>query len=210
LPISDRVQLGIERSDGSTVMGEDNIDEQREAQLPPIVRIFHDPVAELDKDAAYAISQADAIIMGPGSFATSFGSIVTTKGVPEALAESTAKKIAVANVANEAGHTSGWTAHDYGYNFQKLIAPAHLDLLIANTGRPPAQVLEQYQREGEELVEIGQQAAGTSYSTIETDILAASTTVQSKNDAVKRSLLRHDTYLLQAVVMLGLRQLGVY
>ena len=148
--------------------------------------------------------------MGPGSFATSFGSIAATKGLKECLVKSSAKKIAVSNVANEAGHTSGWCAHDYGFNFQKLIAPVHLDMLIANTGRPPGEVVEQYQSEGEELVPIGHKEQSMTYRTIEADILATSAFFQSENDAVKRSLLRHDTYMLQAVILLALRQLGVY
>jgi uncharacterized cofD-like protein len=208
LPVSQRVRLGIERQGGQITIGEDEIDEQRDDQLPPIIRIFHQPTAELDPDAAQAIAEADVVIVGPGSFATSVGSILATNGMTQALARSHAKIIGVANLANEAGHTSGWTAHDYGAHYQKMLAPAKLDVLIVNSGRPPAEVLQRYQAEGEELVEVGEQTGD--YQTIEADMLASTAFTQSANDAVKRSLLRHDTYMLQSVIMLAMRRLGIY
>jgi 2-phospho-L-lactate transferase/gluconeogenesis factor (CofD/UPF0052 family) len=81
-------------------------------------------------EAVEAISLAEQIVVGPGSLYTSVLATLLVPGIAEAINESNARLIYVANVSTQDGETLGMDCAD------------HLDALIAMSGmRPPAAIV---------------------------------------------------------------------
>lgn len=81
-------------------------------------------------EAVAAISQADQIVVGPGSLYTSVLATLLVPGMTEAVNRSRARLVYVANVSTQDGETLGMDCAD------------HLDALIGMSGiRPPAAIV---------------------------------------------------------------------
>lgn len=198
-------ELCIKRANGQITKGEDAIDNQRDAKLPPIVDVFLDPAAQINPELAELITQADAIVFAGGSFYTSTAPNVLTTGVPEAIHQSKAKVFLVANLANEPGHTTGWTAHRYAIELNRYLAPASIDVLLANNGQPSHEAKEQYLQEGEDITLVGEMPADVTYETIEADLISGEIADRQKGDPVKhRSVIRHSGERLARRILMAI------
>lgn len=71
------------------------------------------PTATANPRAVTAILQADTVIIGPGSLYTSIIPNFLIPGILEALRETAATVVYVANVANARGETTGFDAYDH-------------------------------------------------------------------------------------------------
>lgn len=199
----DRSELCIERKNGEITIGENNIDEQRDVSLPPITRVFLEPSAAINPLVAEEIDKAQAIIFAPGSFYTTIAPNLLVDSMPERLAAATAKKMAVINLANEAGHTTGWSAHDYAANIERLIYPARLDVVFINTGIPAPDILARYEQQGEDFVRVGVRHEGARYTAIEANLLSDDIVEQQPGDSVAhRSLMRHEPQKLARRILM--------
>lgn len=86
--------------------------------------------AEANPAAVEAIELADQIVIGPGSLYTSLLATLLVPGITEAINQSNARLIYVANVSTQDGETLGMDCAD------------HLDALIGMSGiRPPAAIV---------------------------------------------------------------------
>ena len=99
-PLSLHARLG----DGSEVEGQSRI-----ARSAPIDRVWVTPggVGACD-DALRAIEEADLLVIGPGSLYTSLLPALLVPGIREAIAASGSLVVFAANVATQAGETSGY------------------------------------------------------------------------------------------------------
>lgn len=80
----------------------------------PVERVLLEPERPSGHAPALkALSEADVIVIGPGSLFTSIIPNFLVQGVPEAVASSRAHVIYVCNVANLRGETSGMDAADH-------------------------------------------------------------------------------------------------
>ncbi|MBF0619371.1 MAG: YvcK family protein [Candidatus Omnitrophica bacterium] len=79
-------------------------------------------------EALDAIRDADVIIMGPGSLFTSVLPNLIIKGVPEAIAASSAFRIYVCNVMTQMGETEGFTAGDH---VRVIVEHTHKEIMDA-------------------------------------------------------------------------------
>ncbi|MCD8506907.1 YvcK family protein [Candidatus Woesebacteria bacterium] len=116
LPISyDDVRLVAKYEDGSEIRGEHSIDEPDDAHdgTMKIVDLRTEPEATLSEDARQAILEADFVIFGPGDFYTNTVANFVVKGVPEALHESTAKKMFFTNLMTKYGETYGYSVKPF-------------------------------------------------------------------------------------------------
>ena len=94
-------------------------------------------------EAAEAIRDADAVIIGPGSL---FTSILPNIAVPEILAalqESSAIKIYVANVMVEPGETDAYTLSDHVGAIRRH-GSVPIDYVLANSQRASDELVHQY------------------------------------------------------------------
>ena len=98
-------------------------------------------------EAVEAIRQADLITFGPGSLYTSVIANLLVKGIAEAAAASSAKKIYICNAMTEFDETDRFTAVDH---VQQLLAYApglRLDYALFNSAPISAELRERYAAE---------------------------------------------------------------
>ena len=136
LPMSlDNISLRAHFTDGSTVDGEDQI---------PLQGKTVDTIEVLPSDAKpfvpalEAISQADVIIIGPGSLFTSLIPPLSIEATADTVARASATKVLVVNAMTERGETDGYTVGMHVHKVEEALGRPCLDLvLLSNTPIPP-------------------------------------------------------------------------
>ena len=90
------------------------------------------------------------IILGPGSLYTSIIPNLLVDGIVEAIQQSDALKVYVANVMTQEGETEGYTASDHIAAIFQHSAPGLFDLCLTNSWPIPEDVAARYAQEGAE------------------------------------------------------------
>lgn len=134
-----------EYQDGSTYKSETSIDvgikEGKEVK-----RLFLEPEIEASTEALEAISSADAICIGPGSFYTSVMPNFIPKKIKEAISKSNAKIIFITNLLTEGMGMRSYTTEKLTTILEKYIG-RKVDFTIVNTSLPSPEVLDRYAME---------------------------------------------------------------
>ena len=78
-----------------------------------------------------AIRKADIILLGPGSLYTSVIPNLLVDGVAEAVAQSNALRIYIANIMTQEGETEGYTLSDHLKALFAHSKPGLVDLCLA-------------------------------------------------------------------------------
>lgn len=92
------------------------------------------------------------ILLGPGSLYTSIIPNLLVDGIVDAIQESDALKIYVANVMTQEGETEGYTVSDHIAAIFQHSAPGLFDLCLTNSSPIPKGVAARYAEEGAELL----------------------------------------------------------
>ncbi len=104
------IQLVAELEDGRVIQGESHITEAggriKKLRLEP-------SNLSATPDALAAISQAELLVIAPGSLYTSIIPNLLVPGICEAIRKSKAKKIYVCNILTQVGETLGYTVGDH-------------------------------------------------------------------------------------------------
>jgi len=147
----ENVSLEAVMLDGKVVLGETRIARGRQkirrlSLRPRQVR----PLPEVLE----AIRQASLILIGPGSLYTSILPNLLVSGVAEAIENSSATRVYVANLMTQPGETEGFSLADhvrviYGHTRRKLI-----DWVVASNQRISPEVARRYSRQGAEPVRV--------------------------------------------------------
>ncbi len=113
VPISHAsVSITAHYSDGTVLEGEGSIDDYRGAAN--VQRLLIEPnTAYIGEDASEAITQADVIIIAPGSLYTSLLPVLQMKGVSDVLMQSNAPQIFVCNTMTLNGDTRDFCVSDF-------------------------------------------------------------------------------------------------
>jgi uncharacterized cofD-like protein len=153
-PVSvQQASVCAEYGDGSATRGEVEVDAgQTSGQF--VRRIWLEPPVSIHPLVAKAISQFDAVIIGPGSFYTSLMPIFLVRGVAEALAEMKGPIILIANLLTEGRGMLGFTAADAVARIEEATG-RKVDVVIANMKWPSPQVLSRYAQEHKEPLSPG-------------------------------------------------------
>lgn len=191
IPVTaDNVHLVAEYDDRTTVEGEAHID------APPahyadrrVIALSTNPTGVISDDAFEAIVNADAVVLGPGDLYSSILANCVIQGVPEALAQTKATIIHIANLMSRPGQTRGMTVGDHVRELKRYTG-RYPDVLLKNTTPLPELVLEHYREEGDEPVL--DDAHLLPLAVVATDLLSPIPVVQGSSDTVARSLVRHD------------------
>ena len=153
-PVSiEQASLCARYTDGTTARGEVDVDAYLD-RGHAIEDLWLDPPVQIHSVVAGAISELEAVIIGPGSFFTSLMPIFAVKGVPEALAQVRGPLILIANLLTEGEGMKGFTAGDAA----RLIGQAAgrpVDAVVFNEARPSADVLARYADEHKHPLELG-------------------------------------------------------
>ena len=123
---------------GSTVSGRQLIGESRVGTSPERLRSLAliPSNAPGHPVAIKAIHEADLIILGPGSLFTSIVPNLLVAEVSTAIAEATALKMYICNVAGEPGETIGYSIMDHLNVVRHYAGDAAVDIVVANSNLP--------------------------------------------------------------------------
>jgi uncharacterized cofD-like protein len=133
-----RVHLVADLLDGRSVCGESEI--PRSGALIKRLRL-DPPDAAPALGVLEALSEADAVILGPGSLFTSVLATLIVPGVAEAVKRSPAVRIFVCNAMTEPGETEGYgVAEHLDALANHDVPPEVLDYVVVNTTPIPSKV----------------------------------------------------------------------
>jgi uncharacterized cofD-like protein len=83
-------------------------------------------------DATRAISEADLVVIGPGSLYTSILPSLLLPALTDAIRVSQALRLYVCNVATQVGETQGYDLADHFAALERHIGPGVVDVVLAN------------------------------------------------------------------------------
>lgn len=182
----EHVILKAELEDGSVVTGESRISKSR----APIRRVSLQPcnvrpVAE----AIAAISEADIILLGPGSLFTSIIPNLLVAEITQAIKAAKATKVYICNAMTQPGETDRLTASDHVRKIIEHTGPGLIDIAIVNTEPIPEEILERYAEEH-------------AYPVVADldKIKAMGITPIGKEIIIKAHVVRHDAVKLAALI----------
>jgi uncharacterized cofD-like protein len=159
-PVSvENATLCAEYADGEVTRGEVEVDKGH-ARGHHVTRVWLDPPPPIHPVVRDAISQFDAVIVGPGSFFTSLMPTLMVDGVAETLAGIKGPIILVSNLLTEGQGMRGFTAADEVAWISKTIGRP-VDVVIANQGHPSEVAVARYAAEDKHPLAIGDLPANT-------------------------------------------------
>ena len=83
-------------------------------------------------EAVTAVSTAQALVFGPGSWYTSVLPHLLVPDIAQAIARSTARRILVLNATPQRGETESFVSHDYLETWAELFPGVRLDVVVAD------------------------------------------------------------------------------
>ena len=146
---TDEITLCAEFEDGSVVKGEAEITEHK----GKIKRIFIEPdTAKPYILALKRISEADIIVLGPGSLYTSVIPPLLLASLTDTLIRSKAKKVYICNIMTEPGETDHFTAFDHIRVLENIVGKNVIDYALVNSGHINDYFIQRYRESGSEPV----------------------------------------------------------
>ncbi|MDU2063575.1 MAG: YvcK family protein [Sporomusaceae bacterium] len=188
LPSSvDTIRLVATMEDGTIVEGE--------SQIPLVQKRIHrvdivPPDVKPVQAALEAITEADAVILGPGSLYTSVLPNLLIRGMAETLRQSDAVKIYICNVMTQPGETDGFTAYDHVKAILDHVGPC-IDYVVVNSQKVAPELQEVYAQQGARPVMAEDIAA----------IEKLGVKVVQANLISETNLVRHDPVRLSRTIM---------
>ena len=200
LPVTtDNVHLVATYDDGVEVVGEHAIDSPTaDRSGHRIMQVSVTPAARLHPEAAEALLRANLIVLGPGDLYTSIIANLVVDGFAEALDASQAKVMYVCNLMSRPGQTDGMRTSDYISEITKYCQRLP-DCVLVNTAAYSPELLERYAAEHTYPVEYDASCAPCNIVTA--DLVSTELVKTVAGDTVKRSLIRHDSDTLAALVV---------
>lgn len=149
IPVSNEsIVLGAVLDNGETILGESNIG-HHDGSKARIEHVFTKPSSPAPVESALkAISNADIIVLGPGSLYTSVIPNLLVDGITEAIVKSKAKKIYVCNIMTQPGETDAMTASEHLDALERHSVPGIVDYIVVNDAPLPQSVKAVYAEEG--------------------------------------------------------------
>ncbi len=200
IPVSlDNLHLCALSEQGQRIDGEHQIENALYKANQRLKSLWIQPQSnQINPLAHEAILNADLIVIGPGSLFTSILPILLINGVTEALSQTRATIVYVANLMCEAGNTSDYAVQDYAQIVIDRMEGRAPDYVIANNRRPSAAMLEKYRAESERgaLTVDRKRTRGLPYTLVTQDLLQHRPEgTRSTSDALgaNRSLIRHNS-----------------
>ena len=193
LPVTlDDMKLIAELENGNIVEGESIIPDEVVNQKTKIKKLKINPEkARPLIDALFAIKDADAIVMGPGSLYTSIIPNLLVEDIVDAIEKSDAIKIYISNVMTQPGETDNFSVSDHIKTLMKYNGKNSIDYVIANNGTIPEEIKERYLNKGSKLVELDyDNIKDLNVEVIETDLIK-----------IAKGYVKHDSDHLAQILM---------
>ena len=155
LPVTmEEIKICAELEDGTVIESKEKIPEVINDKTCKISRVFITPSnCKPAPGVLEAISEADAIIIGPGSLYTNVIPNLLVKGVAKAIKESKAFKVYVSNLMTEPGQTDNYTLSEHIKAINDHAGKGVIEYCIYDTGEIIPEYVRKYNMEGAEVVE---------------------------------------------------------
>lgn len=195
LPLTeDKVELVGLDGKGGEYLGEESVSQN----VKNIKRLKYDKEATISKEVIDSIKGADLIILSSGSLYTSILPHLIVKEVRDALKETKAPIMYVANLVTQPGETDNYKVSDHIATLNKYLDDRHVDIVIANDKEIDKSVVEKYSLlENKNLVPIDAE----NIKKLRTRI------IEDKICSVENGMIRHDAlktaYLIFSFLMEG-------
>ena len=139
--------------DGQVIRTESAID-LRGGNGPGIDKVFLDADVKANPRALDAITNADAILLGPGDLYTSVIPNLLVDEISQAICDTQAPVIYACNLMTKQGETAGYSCSMFAGEVVRYIGSRKLDYLLVNTGIFSDEVLSGYADEMAAPVEL--------------------------------------------------------
>ncbi|MGA9522817.1 MAG: gluconeogenesis factor YvcK family protein [Myxococcaceae bacterium] len=182
-----RVDLVAELDDDSRIVGERHIARARRR----VRRVCLEPTLPPPSEGVLeAISGADLIAIGPGSLYSSVLPNLLVDGVAQALRETPALKVLVANLMTQPGETDGMDCVAHTRAVIEHVGPV-IDVVLVNGRRAVPEHLLQYAQKGQFPVEIDRRGLiELGVIPVEADLLREGPRIRHDGRKVARCLLQ--------------------
>jgi uncharacterized cofD-like protein len=181
------VQLVAKMQDATEVVGERNIVRAQGRVSRVSLSPRSPPPAE---GLLEAIHEADLIVIGPGSLYSSVIPNLLVDGVAQALHETRALKVMVANLMTQPGETDGMTCVDHVRAVIEHAGPV-LDAVLVNGATPPAEAIQRYARKGAYVVPVERrELISAGVIPVEADLLKEGSKIRHDSRKIARCLLK--------------------
>jgi uncharacterized cofD-like protein len=184
LPVTEEdVQLCAKLADGTVICGESKIGCHNDICKCKIDRVYLEPADTRPvSEVLDAISDADLIVLGPGSLYTSIIPNLMVNGICTAIKKSKAIKVYVCNVMTQPSETDDYTVSDHIAALEKHSYKGIVDYCIVNNAAIPSELAEKYKNDGAEQVVIdGEKLTGSCIKLLEGDYVT-----------IRNGFIRHD------------------
>lgn len=208
LPISyESVHLMAEYEDGTEVIGEHRIDESSDkVGKKRIVKFRVVPQTKIDPEAKRAIEDADLIVIGPGDLYTNTVANLVIQGAVEAIEKSRGKVCFVMNLMTKLGESYEYKASDFMADLSMYINLNKIDFVVVNSDNDyDTSLLRAYEREGARPV-IDDLMSSKNMKVVRARLKSSRGVRKQRGDAVKRSMIRHDSDKLARILVELLRK----
>ncbi|MDF2503658.1 gluconeogenesis factor YvcK family protein [Clostridium sp.] len=188
----ENITLKAELKNGVVVEGESNIPEAVKQYESAIERIFINPKdVKALKEAIDAITEADAIILGPGSLYTSVIPNLLVKDIATALQKTKALRLYVSNIMTQPGETDGYSVSDHVKAIYRHAGDGIVDYTVMNIEKIDNNLQDKYLEKTSELVNMDED---------ELKKIGVGT-VKGNFIKIKNGYVRHDSDKLAAILV---------
>jgi uncharacterized cofD-like protein len=200
----DNIDLVAQYENNEIIKGEHYIDEpppKHDCKLK-ITEMWTDPKSKASPEALVQIRKAKLIILGPGDLYTSIIANLVVGGVAQAIQKSSAKIIYIVNLMTKPGQTFNLKASDHVSEISKYIKRSPDFIILNNKMIPPLIKKHYWNLEKSMPVEDDfQRRKSNGYQIVRRDLLSKQLYQKESSDALKRSLIRHDSSKLAKVIV---------
>ncbi len=193
LPVTlEDVNLKATYADGNVLVGESIIPKYAKKNNTQINRIEIVPgeAKPLD-DVITAISEADAVVIGPGSLYTSILPNLLINGVADAVKNTRAIKIFICNLMTQPGETTGMSAYEHIMALYEHVGDLNINYCLANNLKVQHEFLKPYLEDGATEIVIDEDRIKQLGIEV----------VYGNFVSLQKSLLRHDCKNLAKTIM---------
>lgn len=189
LPASNaHVRLDAIMEDGTIVQGESHIPEAHKKIHR--VKLFPEHVKPV-KSALEAITNADAIVLGPGSLYTSIMPNLLIDGLADALIKSKAIKIYICNVMTQPGETDRYTASMHAKAIIDHAGRGAIDYMLVNKAPISDKLLKYYAARGSYPVEVDEEEINKlGIGLMKADIISETEVLHHDSEKLSRAVMR--------------------
>ena len=193
LPVTlDSIKICAELTDGTTIERKSKILQVVSERVEAINRVYISPSnCKPAPGVLEAISQAEAIIIGPGSLYTNVLPNLLVKNVAKTIKESKAIKLYISNIMTEPGQTDNYTLSDHIRAIHAHIGRGIVDYCLADTSDLIPEYVRKYNMEGADIVELdGSKVTSQGIKLIKRDLAC-----------INAGVIRHDSDKVAKIIM---------